>query len=224
MLLLIGALQNQAVACGCDTRTFEAAVAAADEIFLGKLVNVEVIELIRTSNIIEKNNEGVFYEKEISDTTYYDKYFFTVKKKWKGRPRQTEILVEPGTSCDLPIDRVGGWYLVYANSDPLTEYYDEQTGKMVPVPVSSKIGAALKNQHNYLITWLCSRSIDQYSRWIKREDNWFESDQSKLDEVFPNEISLRKYPPAIIGLIAVLLLFITGLSFSDFPEKSLSDS
>lgn len=188
LLILFFALVNYNInACSCDTISFDKAINIAEEIFVGKIVKVE-----RFKNGKFINVDG------IEEINWDWKYYFQVKKKWKGN-RQSELIVHhQGTSCDYFFNIYEEEYLVYASRKP------ENTRTL-------GITVGPNNGKNNLSTWLCSRTI--YGHYWD-DDNWFKVDVQKLDKTFPVEIQLvgedKNQVRLVVGGI-LLLGIILGL-------------
>ena len=169
-------------ACSCDTISFKDALEYADEIFVGKIVKAERFE------------NGKFLNADNQEKINWDwRYYFEVKKKWKGNNKSKLIVYHQGTSCDLFFDIYEREYLVYASRQS-----EEQNISEITIHSNNKKGK--------LTTWLCSRTIDNP---YNNKESWFEDDIEKLEKEFPNEIQLSK-SQVNISLIIITILGILG--------------
>lgn len=167
-------------ACSCDTISFENAIEDADEIFVGKIVKAERFE---NGKFINADNK--------EEINWVWRYYFEIRKKWKGNNKSKLIVYNQGTSCDLFFDIHKREYLVYASRKSEKE---------------NPLGITISNNNvkNKLSTWLCSRTI-YYHYW--EEGNWYKDDLEKLNKKFPNEVQLSSFQ------INMNLLLIIGLGF-----------
>jgi len=179
--------------CECSTRSFEKAV-EADEIFLGKLIKIEAIPF--TYKLPRYNISTDKYEDEEFTSEYY-RYHYSIKKKWKGKPKSTET-IHFHDRCSYTFDRIGQTYLIYAEWPHPNKFKS----------LDSFLEFLVFYKHYYPVKSVCSRSIIEFPIMNLDdhyyENNWFESDQEKLDKIFPNEIVPRKIPPPFWGLAAFL--------------------
>ena len=161
IILLTMAVGSKLTACSCSKKSFEEALERADEVFIGRIIKAELY-----SN--EAFNDSYPVEEERLDWRFY----FEVKKKWKGNKHSKMIVYNLGTSCDYYFDIYISDYLVYASR--------RKEGSLW-----NKIG--MKSSKAEVQTWLCSRTVSNNS-W--EEGNWYETDLMKLNEMFPEEVVL----------------------------------
>lgn len=115
-------------ACSCNDIPFKEATEWADEVFLGRLIEIKEVE-----SEISELNPGQKYTR-----LWYAK--FEVIKKWKGSTKKIITVYQPSTSCDASFNFLNTTYLVYAKKERIFKYFNEE------------------NTKEGLTTWLCSRS------------------------------------------------------------------
>jgi hypothetical protein len=179
---LIGFLNCELFACSCDPISFDDALEYADEIFVGTIKKAELYE------------NGTYINGSGQEEINWDwRYYFEIRKKWKGSSESHLVVHHQGNSCDFFFDIYEEEYLVYAS---------RKSGKESPYGVTVEAS----NGKNKLSTWPCSRTIDNH-HW--KEDNWFKNDVIKLSERFPTEIALSKFQInwiwiTLLGLLAII--------------------
>jgi hypothetical protein len=98
-------------ACSCDTISFKKAIKWADEIFIGRLIEIKEVKS-------ESDSHGDKYTR-----VWYA--LFEVEKKWKGSNKKYVKVYHPSTSCDFDFNLLGRKYLVYAKNEELFWYEDK---------------------------------------------------------------------------------------------------
>ncbi len=99
ILLFFGVLSTKAYACSCGTLPFEEAVDWADEIFIGRVVKIELSQELFTNEPWE-----------------YWTVHLEISKKWKGTKKSKIRAVQSFNSCEFPFEFYGE-YLVFASVD-----------------------------------------------------------------------------------------------------------
>jgi LPXTG-motif cell wall-anchored protein len=184
IVFLIVILNFDVNACSCEPISFKDALEYADEIFVGKIVKAE------------RFNNGTFINADKKEEISWDwRYYFQIRKKWKGNNESELIVHHEGTSCDLYFDIYQGEYLVYASR----KSYSKQ-----PLGITYFSNNAKEN----LSTWLCSRTMHDRT-W--EEGNWFEEDIEKLEKEFPEEIELKKPLNMNWFLLSGILIITIGI-------------
>lgn len=126
LFLLI--ISTNSFACSCNDISFEKAIDWADEIFLGRLIEIKEVEF--------EYNE--YHPQEKYTRIWYA--LFEVEKKWKGSSKKYVKVYQPSTSCDSYFRSLGNSHLVYAKKE-----------EMFPFDKYRKSDVKLT-------TWMCSRS------------------------------------------------------------------
>ncbi len=179
-------------ACICDGKAFETEVKEADEIFIGRLIEVKEINYdIQNFDIEEK------IDAELKSTRlWYAK--FEVEKKWKGSNRKFIEIYRLGTGCGINFMLGFKRALIFAKKGKILGYED-QYDKDEVFHISS-----------------CFRSTE-FTYHIKSEDEEIKQENKDfhlLDKKFPNTIELVDNTifhwklPLIGVLIFVIGLFI----------------
>lgn len=100
LLLLLLSIKTELYGCGCDLIPFEEATEWADEIFLGRLIEVrEINSLQGLDGYTNTNTWGALFE---------------VEKKWKGSNSKYVEVLQYGGSCDFNFEFPAQPYIVYA--------------------------------------------------------------------------------------------------------------
>ena len=99
---------NDSYGCSCDTISFEKATEWADEIFIGRLIQIREVKKYQDS-------DG-------NDHTRIWGALFEVEKKWKGSNDKYVEVFQPSTSCDFNFDFSNQPYIVYAKEAELVEW------------------------------------------------------------------------------------------------------
>lgn len=120
-------------------------------------------------------------------------YTFEVDKNWKGTPKSRITLYEEGHTCDFGFQLWPGQYLIYASHN--SEFK------------SASVSGGPSDGKSRLHTWLCSRTT--YS--FLGDEGWFESDQRKLDKMFPNYTMHEKKNITILAIMTVALWIILSI-------------
>ena len=162
-------LQQVALSCGCgEPLAFEYAESVASEIFLGRLVNIELYQIGIYINQLTGEDEKMFTSR----------YTFEVVRKWKGGVASTLVVHNMGTSCDVHFPDLGVNHIIYARrvgeSGPTDQTYG--TSYFAPKP-------------DELMTWLCTRNFPERS--FSGEETDFNAEIDILDKAFPEEVKLR---------------------------------
>jgi hypothetical protein len=99
--------------CNCDGLSYEEAVARADEIFVGRLIETKEV-------LTDSYDDGQKYTR-----LWYA--LFEVETKWKGSNKKYVKVYQPSTSCDFEFRYLGIRYLVYANHGELFWHGDPRS-------------------------------------------------------------------------------------------------
>ncbi|CAL2089540.1 hypothetical protein [Tenacibaculum sp. 190524A05c] len=102
-------------ACSCEQIPFYEAVNRADEIFVGRLI--EVKELFNES----------FPETPNQKYTTHWSATFEVEKKWKGSKKRYITIYQDGNSCEFNFTNINQKYLVYAENKSILGVYTTPT-------------------------------------------------------------------------------------------------
>ncbi|WP_367391270.1 hypothetical protein [Lewinella sp. LCG006] len=150
-------------ACICTRPTFEEEIRYSDEIFIGDISRVERYELGRIKD--RYGSEEVFWGW---------RYYFDVKKKWKGNDQSEFIIENTGSGCSLSFDIYPQNILVYGIRTSEIEMY-------------SKDSTSIENGIEVLHTSICSRTTHKGNE----SRNWYEKDLGKLNRMFSDKIKLN---------------------------------
>ncbi len=137
---------------------------------------------------------------ESTDLNYVWRYHFEVRSKWKGSKSSKIVVEHDGSSCDFIFDIYQPEYLIYGFYQEIRSNWWDQI-------------RFWKNRKEVIRTWLCARTISEYSFL---EENWYRSDIDKLDEIFPNKITIETGEFSWRYLIMLLFpigLMIVGLRY-----------
>ena len=177
-VLLVITCNLKVSGCSCNQTPYLQAIENADEIFIGEIIKAERYYKIRSvTSLFEEDLEWGW------------KYYFEIKKKWKGSRNSRVILYRPGTSCDINF-QPEIQYLVYArsikNKKMASDYFSLPN---------------LKRKNLY--AHLCSRTTSE--RFWDKE---YQKDIKRLSTSFPNEIQLKRasFHWWILGVIAICLI------------------
>ena len=102
-------------ACNCEPISFEKAVNWADEIFVGRLV--EIKELFNDP----------YYETPNENHMTHWSATFEVVKKWKGSKKKYITIYQDGNSCEFSFRDLNQKYLVYAENKSILGIYSTPT-------------------------------------------------------------------------------------------------
>jgi hypothetical protein len=133
----------KSLGCSCDFIKFEEAVEWADEIFIGRLLEIKEVEFEINEQQPKEKYTRVWYA------------LFEIEKKWKGSNKKFIKVFQPSTSCDADFGRLGRDYLVYAKKQKMFRYSTDNKTNVK------------------LTTWLCSRSVSDlvYFNPSEKEDD-----------------------------------------------------
>lgn len=126
LFLLI--ISTNSFACSCNDISFEKAVDWADEIFLGRLIEIKEVKFEFNEQHPEEKYTRIWYA------------LFEVEKKWKGSSKKYVKVYQSWTSCDTEFNALGRLHLIYAKKQDLFPYYKNHKSEV------------------RLTTWLCSRT------------------------------------------------------------------
>ncbi|AUC16440.1 hypothetical protein BTO06_15345 [Tenacibaculum sp. SZ-18] len=112
-ILLFSTLRT--FACSCEPIPFNQAVEWADEIFVGRLI--EVKELFNESYPEAPNQKH---------TTHWSATF-EIEKKWKGSRKKYITIYQDGNSCGFNFTNINQNYLVYAENKSILGVYTTPT-------------------------------------------------------------------------------------------------
>ena len=99
---------TKSYSCSCDTISFDEAIEWADEIFMGRLIQIREVETYKEFNGTPRTRIwGALFE---------------VEKKWKGSSDKYVEVFQPNTSCDYYFDFPSQPYLVYAKKGELFDW------------------------------------------------------------------------------------------------------
>ena len=93
--------------CSCNAISFDKAVNSADEIFVGRLIEVKEIYSETFEQIPDKKYTGAFYAE------------FEIEKKWKGSSNKYIRIYQESSSCQFTFTNIGSSYLVYAKNEDM---------------------------------------------------------------------------------------------------------
>lgn len=128
--------------------------------------------------------------KKENGTTWVWRYQFEVKEKWKGSKSKKIIVEQEGSSCDFVFDIYKPSYLIYGTEESKSLKLGERLKFWkTPIPV--------------ITTWLCSRTIDEYSSIA--EHNWYDADKKKLNELYVSKIELEEVEIRLTLIISVVI-------------------
>ena len=99
---------TEAFSCGCDTLAFEEATQWADEIFIGRLIQIREVST-------SQGEEG-------ESRTEVWGALFEVEKKWKGSHKRYVEVFQANTSCDFYFTFPNHPYIVYAKETELLDW------------------------------------------------------------------------------------------------------
>lgn len=102
-------------ACSCEQISFEKAVESADEIFVGRLIEIK-----------ELFNEP-YYEVPNEKRTTHWSVKFEITKKWKGSSKKYITIYQDGNSCRFEFRSINQKYLVYAKNESILGIYTTPT-------------------------------------------------------------------------------------------------
>ena len=102
-------------ACNCEPISFDKAVNWADEIFVGRLV--EIKELFNDP----------YYETPNENHMTHWSATFEVVKKWKGSKKKYITIYQDGNSCGFNFTGINQKYLVYAENNSILGVYTTPT-------------------------------------------------------------------------------------------------
>ena len=173
-------------ACLCNGKTFENEVKKADEIFIGRLIEIKEIDTKTYDYEFEETDQKV-------KTTRFWYAKFEVEKKWKGSNKKYIEIYQEAGNCSFKFNISVNSYLVYARTskEPF-----ELNGKKV------------------LYTSGCFRTKEFYYNLKSKngEKNQPNKDFYLLNKKFPNTIELVDNTPFHWKLpLLGVLIFITGL-------------
>ncbi|WP_299618394.1 hypothetical protein [uncultured Tenacibaculum sp.] len=115
-------------ACSCNNIPFKDAVEWADEIFIGRLIEIKEVEYE-----ISELNAGEKYTR-----LWYAK--FEITKKWKGSSKKYIKVYQPSTSCDFGFNSLNKHYLVYTKKEEVFKFFNTE------------------NEISRYTTWMCARN------------------------------------------------------------------
>jgi|GEM_PF-7041511 len=165
LLFILGVFFQPLKACSCGEWDFDFSVDLADEIFLGRLISIEM------------DKYPIFMD-------YYDQvYTFEISKKWMGSPLN-RISIYASDGC-FPSLQHSNEYIIYAYKDEsqfeeilryrttLNDYFD--TSKLPGYRYTTIYCMRIKNVAWYL------------------EEAPFRTEIARLDSVFNEPVKLRPY-------------------------------
>lgn len=168
------------VACTCVTMDINEAMTSADEIFIGKLVSLELLDNF-------ENRERSLLNVE-----------FEVLKKWKGSKESKMNLVIGGDSCGYYLFKSENIYIVFAHNEftgwrnvDIEAINDPQMLTLVSCSRTSVINSFTKNNVNTDIFIL----DEKFPKTIKLSYNIFK------------KYNLINWLPLIFTLIVLLFMF-----------------
>ena len=97
----------ESFSCSCDAISFDKAIKWADEIFIGRLIEVKELYSETFEQDPDKKYTGAFYAE------------FEVEKKWKGSSNKYIRIYQKSSSCQFYFTNIGSSYLVYAKKEDM---------------------------------------------------------------------------------------------------------
>ncbi|NET32611.1 MAG: hypothetical protein F6K19_11450 [Cyanothece sp. SIO1E1] len=182
LLFILGVFSQPLKACSCGEWDFDFSVDLADEIFLGRLISIEM------------DKYPIFMD-------YYDQvYTFEISKKWMGSPLN-QISIYASDGC-FPSLQHSNEYIIYAYKDEsqfeeilrdrttLHNYFD--TSKLPGYRYTTMYCMRIKNVAWYL------------------EEAPFRTEIAKLDSAFTQPIKLRPYYLNLKNFFLLSILGLSG--------------
>lgn len=111
-------------ACSCDSLSFEEATEWADEIFIGRLIQIKEV--------------NTYEQDDGQKATRVWSALFEVEKKWKGSNEKYVEVFQPNTSCDFFFELSNEPYIVYAKNDDLFNYEPQKSFKALTTYLCSR--------------------------------------------------------------------------------------
>ncbi len=112
-IILVCSFSFTSFACSCEDIPFKNAVEWADEIFLGRVIEVKEVEYETSPQDPEYKYTRLWYAK------------FEVIQKWKGSSKKYVTIYQPSTSCDAGFD-LSGNYLVYSKKERIFNFFNTE--------------------------------------------------------------------------------------------------
>ena len=169
--------------CGCDTIPFQEATEKADEIFIGRVIEIKEKTLTKVDGSLE--NTKVW------------SVLFKVEKKWKGGTSEYVEVLQSHTSCDFDFEFSSRSYIVYAYNTELFWWDDI-------VPNSTKVETYLCTRNASYRTYskLEDRGFDDRPLLDKKYPHPVETISFYMEEqVF--KLSILLFAISLIAVVAI---------------------
>ena len=114
IFIILGLFFNTANACDCDTLPFNDATEWADEIFIGRIIEIKAIDSITENGLT-------------ISTTF--KIKIEISKKWKGDSKKYIEIYQAGSSCDFYLSIYETAYLIYAKKSKTKGFLEIPKGE-----------------------------------------------------------------------------------------------
>ncbi|WP_442265043.1 hypothetical protein ACSIGC_11925 [Tenacibaculum sp. ZS6-P6] len=165
-------------ACSCNDIPFEKAVEWADEIFIGRLIEIKEVKYETSLDDPEERYTRLWYAK------------FEITKKWKGSNKKYIKVYQPSTSCDFDFNSLNRHYLVYTKKEEVFKFFNTE------------------NEISRHTTWLCARNREYEFVNEPEDSDYFKLNKLFPNEVKLSNFQINWKLPLLGVLIFITGLFI----------------
>lgn len=165
-------------ACSCNDIPFEKAVEWADEIFIGRLIEIKEVKYETSLDDPEERYTRLWYAK------------FEITKKWKGSNKKYIKVYQPSTSCDAEFNHLNRHFLVYTQKGRVFNFFNQD------------------NEIQKYTTWLCARNREYEFVNEPEDSDYFKLNKLFPNEVKLSNFQINWKLPLLGVLIFITGLFI----------------